>query len=120
MKLRPLLFCFTSVLLCSFFFVSCFAEPLLIPENKIVKPTSVNSITYPVYAKECGFVLLLVIPIGINDRFVRAYAKISAQAKDGFLSEITLQESWFYGLIGTGYCTTMTGMVTKEVVDEKK
>lgn len=120
MKLRPVFLCFTSAFLCLFLFVSCFAQPLLIPENKIVKPTSEKSVTYPVYAKECGFVLLLVIPIGINDRFVRAYAKLSAQAKDGFLSEITLQESWFYGLLGTGYCTTMTGMVTKEVADEKQ
>lgn len=95
--------------------VSCISQPVFIPENTKQQPKSdQNSITYPAYAKECGFVLLFLIPIGINDRFAKAYAKISAQAKNGILSQLTLQESWYYGFIGTGYCTTMTALIIRE------
>ncbi|PJZ55914.1 hypothetical protein CH367_18150 [Leptospira barantonii] len=58
--------------------------------------------------------MLFFIPIGINGRFAKAYSKISAQAKDGILSQITLEESWYYGFIGTGYCTTITALVKRE------
>ncbi|WP_167882973.1 hypothetical protein [Leptospira barantonii] len=105
---------FFSLVLLSALTFSCISDPIFIPENqKKFKPNQ-NTITYPAYAKECGFVLLFFIPIGINGRFAKAYSKISAQAKDGILSQITLEESWYYGFFGTGYCTTITALVTRE------
>ncbi|AXR69907.1 hypothetical protein DPV73_16845 [Leptospira mayottensis] len=84
------------------FTFSCFSQPLIIPEDKNKKPSS-NFMIYPAYAKKCGLLLLMFILIGINDRFVNAYSKIVKQAKGGILSRITLQKSWHYGFIGTGY-----------------
>jgi len=55
--------------------------------------------------KACGFQLLLVIPISINDRQHRAYTQIAAAAGGDYVTDVEIEDSWFYGLVGTGYCT---------------
>ncbi len=58
----------------------------------------------------CGFQLLLVIPIQTNGRAERAYTELLAQAQGGYITDVQVEESWFYGLVGTGYCTKLTAM----------
>lgn len=58
-------------------------------------------------AQACGFQLLLFIPIATNDRQQRALQSLRAQAGGDPLADFQVAESWFYGLVGTGYCTTL-------------
>jgi len=62
-----------------------------------------------VSAEACGFQLLLFIPIKTNSRAGRAYAALRAQAGPDYLTDVEVQETWTYGLVGTQYCTVMRG-----------
>ncbi|MBM9501376.1 hypothetical protein JWG44_14055 [Leptospira sp. 201903071] len=99
-------------LLFPFLFLSCFSNPVLIEQNQRIEIGSVSS---PAYARECGTVFLFFIPIHINDRYTRAYSKLLEQAKDGILTEIRIQESWYYQFLGTKYCTTFTAQVIRGI-----
>ena len=55
----------------------------------------------------CGFQLLLLIPININDRMQRAYVGLQAQAAGDYITDVEIQETWGYRFIGTSYCTNM-------------
>jgi hypothetical protein len=54
-----------------------------------------------------GFQLLLFIPISINDRQMRAYSLLRDQAGDDYITDIKVQESWTYALVGTVHKTTI-------------
>lgn len=58
-------------------------------------------------AKACGFQLLLLIPIAINSRQERAYRQVLAQAGGDYVTDVQWKDEWFYGLVGTSYCTTL-------------
>lgn len=58
-------------------------------------------------SKACGFQLLLVIPIGVNDRLDRAYQQLQGQAGGDYVTDVKIQESWTYAFVGTNYCTTL-------------
>ncbi len=60
-----------------------------------------------------GIMLFDVIPIGQNERFVRAYdAAVKSKGGDALIdTEIT--EHWFWGYILDGYSTTVKGTVIK-------
>lgn len=75
---------------------------------------SLTGVTYDatkgktVSGSACGFQLLLFIPIGINDRYERAYAALLDNAGPGYsVTDIHVRERWMYGLVGTGYCTDL-------------
>ncbi len=55
----------------------------------------------------CGFQLLLFIPININDRHARAYQRLREKAAADYLTDIRVQESWTYALVGTVYTVRM-------------
>jgi hypothetical protein len=61
-------------------------------------------------SEACGFQLLLVIPIMTNGRAERAYTELLAKAQGGYITNVQSEESWFYGFVGTGYCTKLTAM----------
>lgn len=58
-------------------------------------------------AEACGFQLLLFVPININDRLARAYESLEAQAGGDFITDVQVQESWGWRLVGTSYCTAL-------------
>jgi hypothetical protein len=60
-------------------------------------------------SEACGFQLLLVIPIKVNDRAERAYMQLEAAAGGDFITDVRIQESWTYGCVGTLYCTKLQG-----------
>jgi len=64
-----------------------------------------------VTAKGCGFQLLLFIPIVTNQRAEIAYRNLKSQAKNGYLTDIRVQETWTYAFVGTLYCTILEGTV---------
>jgi hypothetical protein len=61
-------------------------------------------------ADSCGFQLLLVIPIDINGRALRAYERLKAQAQDSYITDVKVTERWYYALVGTVYCTEMQAL----------
>lgn len=64
-------------------------------------------------AKACGFQLLLFIPIAINSRAGRAYQQLQTMASGDFITDVQVQESWTYGLVGTSYCTTLRAIAIR-------
>lgn len=61
-------------------------------------------------ASASGFQLLLLIPIGINDRHERAFQMLVDRAGGDYLTNLTIDESWTYALVGTVYKTTLSAM----------
>ncbi len=61
-------------------------------------------------AEACGFKLLLWIPIRVNSRAQRAYESLNEQARGDYVADVMVQERWFYGLVGTGYCTKLVAV----------
>jgi len=64
-----------------------------------------------VTAEGCGFQLWLFIPIVTNQRAEIAFRKLKAQAGNGYLTDIRVQETWTYAFVGTLYCTVLEGTV---------
>lgn len=56
------------------------------------------------------------VPMGINDRIQRAYdhALASVPGATG-LMDVTIQESWFWWVIGTSRNVTITGEAIREI-----
>lgn len=54
------------------------------------------------------------IPAGLNDRVERAYqAALASQPGATSLTNITMQEDWYWWLVGTFRCVTITGEAVK-------
>lgn len=66
-----------------------------------------NGIERTIEAEACGFQLLLLIPIGVNDRAKHAYQMLEAQAGGDFITDVQVQERWTYAFVGTRYCTAL-------------
>lgn len=58
-------------------------------------------------AQACGFQLLLLIPIMINERQSRAYQELLNAAGREHITDVKIKESWTYAFIGTVYCTEL-------------
>jgi hypothetical protein len=51
-----------------------------------------------------------VIPLGVSSRFERAYAAALASVPGASaLTDVTMQESWYWAALGTVYCTMFSG-----------
>jgi hypothetical protein len=60
-----------------------------------------------------GLMLFNLIPIGQNERFVRAYnAAVRSKGGDDLINPV-IKETWFWGYILNGYSTTIEGTVIK-------
>jgi hypothetical protein len=70
----------------------------------------------PITASACGFQLLLVIPISINDRAERAYSDIVSKAFGDYVTNISVQEQWYWAFVGTVYCTEMQAMAYPKII----
>ena len=70
-----------------------------------------------VMSDACGFQLLLVIPIDINDRAQRAYEDLVRKAgRDYVVANIRVQERWYWAFVGTVYCTELEAMAYPKTV----
>lgn len=100
------------VFLLVFFIAGCVGKPIKVGivdqqfDNSNIDFTTGRSIS----ASTSGFQLLLLIPIGINDRHKRAYRILRDQAGNDFIANVKIQESWTYALVGTVYTTTIEAM----------
>jgi hypothetical protein len=90
----------------------CVSQPLKFPTVAELKAKSYEVVGEG-EGKATGIMLFACIPIGQNERYVRAY-DLAVQSKGGdALIDPTVQEKWFWGYILDGYTTTVTGTVIK-------
>jgi hypothetical protein len=64
-------------------------------------------------ARGCGFQLLLLIPVAINNRLERAYQDLMEEAGGDYVTDIEVKERWAYGFVGTSYCTILEAKAIK-------
>lgn len=105
-----------SALLLSFFLAyGCSSTPAVLPIQPLLKSPDKDEriISFPIYAESCGFQLFFFIPINVNGRQASALSKLTVQAYGGTISDLKITESWFYGLVGTGYCTKFSAIVSR-------
>jgi len=90
----------------------CMGTPVRFNEaNQKIKLEDVDfSHGRSVEASASGFQLLLLIPISINDRHERAFNILKGQAGDAYITDIKIEESWTYALVGTVYTTRIQAM----------
>ncbi len=63
-----------------------------------------------VKARASGLHLFGLIPLGINNRQVRAYEKLKAEAGEDYLTDITIRDGWKWVVIGNKYVTVLTAV----------
>ena len=54
-------------------------------------------------AQTSGFQLLLFFPIMVNSRYDRAWEQLKLSAGRDYIADVTVQDSWTYGFVGTVY-----------------
>lgn len=94
---------------------SCMSNPIAFPDVSGEKFDSTRGRS--IRAKACGFQLLLVIPININERAERAYESLRKQAGKDVITDVMVQERWFYAFVGTGYCTVLQATAYPRVAE---
>ena len=87
------------------FICGCTGSPISV-KSVTSKDVDLNS-GRPVSAEGCGFQLLLFIPIKINSRLERAFEELNQKAGNDMIANLSIEEDWTYGLVGTLYCTTL-------------
>jgi hypothetical protein len=58
-------------------------------------------------ASACDIQLLLIIPIKTKSRLAAAYEELMQKAGQDAVTDIKIQESWYYAYLGTIYCTDL-------------
>jgi hypothetical protein len=88
----------------------CAGTPVRLASTKgLAPPGEMHASTgRSIRASASGFQLLLFIPININDRQERAFQLLQAQAGDDYMTNVAVDESWTWALVGTVYRTTLT------------
>jgi hypothetical protein len=61
----------------------------------------------PISASACGFQLIQLIPIATNGRQQEAYEALKTQAGSDYIGDVVQTEEWYYGVIGSAYCTKL-------------
>jgi hypothetical protein len=64
------------------------------PNEKLLGPTEGES---------TGFMILGLIPVKQNERFVTAYERAVAKAGGTRLTDVTISERWWWGYVLNGY-----------------
>ncbi|HKI69316.1 MAG TPA: hypothetical protein VKA67_06995 [Verrucomicrobiae bacterium] len=90
----------------------CVSQPLKFPTTEQLKSTKYEVLGEGT-GEATGLMLFQFIPIGQNERYVRAYdAAVKSKGGDALIDP-TIQENWFWGYILNGYQTRVTGTVIK-------
>ena len=93
----------------TFLAVGCVSQPLKVP--------TVDKRAYDTLGEgkgsSTGLMLFTFIPIGQNERFVRAYdPAVKSKGGDALIDPV-IKENWFWAYILNGYSTEITGTVIK-------
>ena len=98
------LVCVVALLLCTV----CFGTRISFPHYDSQELSQYDMTKgRPIFAEESGFQLLLFIPIGVNTRHEKAYQNLKMIARDDYIADIKVKESWTYAFVGTIYTTRL-------------
>ncbi len=87
----------------------CVSQPLKIPTTASTPYTVVGEGK----GSATGLMLFGLIPIGQNERFVRAYdAAVKSKGGDALIDPV-IKENWFWAYVLDGYNTQISGTVIK-------
>jgi hypothetical protein len=99
----------TSCGLLALLAAGCASQPLKIPTPANRPYDTLGEGT----GSATGLMLFGLIPIGQDERFVRAYdAAVKSKGGDGLIDPV-IEENWFWGYILDGYTTHITGTAIK-------
>ncbi len=101
-----------NILLLLFTISSCTTQSGNLLNRVANRPAKISS-SYPISSEACGFQLLLVIPININDRMTRAMTELELKAAGAYLTNFQVEETWTYGFVGTTYCTIISAIAER-------
>ncbi len=73
----------------------------------------------PTQASACGLLLFNVLPLGTNDRASRAYGYAVAAAKAVALTDTSVQDRWYFALIGTVLCCDISGRAVRNAPSDQ-
>jgi hypothetical protein len=98
--------------------VGCSGQPI-----KIASVTDQSTIDKTrgreIMASAAGFHLFNVFPLTVNNRQQRAYEVLLQKAGNDAITDVTVQETWRYGFIGTIYRTTLRAMAYPRIAKAK-
>ena len=63
----------------------------------------------------CGMLLFSMIPIGVNDRVGRAYARALEKTDATSLTDTSITERWYSGLLAIVVCTEVEGVAIRRM-----
>ena len=90
----------------------CMSQPLKFPTVDHVNTTKYQ-VLGEAQGEATGIMLFQFIPIGQNERYVRAYDQAVKSKGGDALIDPTIEENWFWGYILNGYQTRVKGTVIK-------
>ena len=112
---------FTTVglVLACLLLVACSGAPIRIgADNQRIDTANIDfSKGRSISASASGFQLLLLIPISINNRHERAFRTLLGQAGGDYVTDVRINESWTYALVGTVYKTTLQATAYPQKTD---
>ena len=62
-----------------------------------------------------SFQFYLIIPICMNSRYQRAYQRILNKADGNYITDVSIQESWYYTCVGTIYVTRIQATICPRI-----
>lgn len=90
----------------------CVSQPLKFPTTEQVSKTPYDVLGEG-QGEATGIMLFQFIPIGQNERYVKAYdAAVRSKGGDALINP-EIEENWFWGYILNGYQTRVKGTVIK-------
>jgi hypothetical protein len=109
--------CIRSVLivLAGFLLTACASRPVMVAPQPPAQYSSLG----PAKGTACGSLGIgstayYAVPMGLNGRVERAYASALESVPGATaLIDVTYQEDWYWWLIGTARCVTITGVAIK-------
>jgi hypothetical protein len=95
-----------SILMCAIGLAACSSPTIRISSTP--PPDIDRSGGRPISASACGYQLFQLIPISTNSRQITAYERLKQQAASDYVGDVVQTEKWYYGLVGSVYCTEFT------------
>lgn len=108
MKMIKQLLSIAAVAMMTMWLTGCTGQPITFKSVDPISYADVKDKGRTITASASGFQLLLFIPISVNTRHQSAYGQLLAQANGDYVTDVKVEESWTYALIGTVYTTTIT------------
>lgn len=106
------------LLLAGVCFVLCGCAGRAVTINSFPAADIVPTSGHPISAKACGFQLFWLIPININTRLEQAYSGLQQQAGNDKIADLSIEESWKYGFVGTIYCTRLEAVAYQKAAGQ--